>query len=147
LNTFYSNPGQRLYRLLKVYLILAVVGAGSVLVYGFVMWAPGIILSVSAGLVAGFFFILLRASESLYKEPVSTSEAGAEIAKQHGHSEISSLVGDIREEYFRLRERHGSLSAAAWYVFEVTTLIMLSFHQFRFAIAELFRGIFSITRH
>lgn len=152
MSTSHFNPAKRLYKLLKVYSALAALGAVSVLVYGFILWSPGIILSVLAGLIGAFYIILLLRPHKLHITFGSKEKTVTVNQKEPKESVLIPIavklsteerVGDLIETFSHLHKKFGHASAVIWLFLQTLSLIKtLIVHR----IAGVFRGIIRISR-
>jgi hypothetical protein len=126
----------RLYKLFKIYSILALLGALGGLMFGIVVEQPIIIFAVFMLVTVASGIVLLMAqsherpgSHELHKErPPMFPESLLIVSLP---SELAEdMIGDLREEFDRLRSKYGRYSAVTWYTIQSGTIFIkaVAFH-------------------
>lgn len=121
------NSASHLYRILKVYLTLALLGASVVLIYGLFLSKPLLILitflSLSLGAIATMLWFKVRTrsfDETEKKPPILPASLMALLLPTRI---AGPLLGDLKEDFYRLNRKYGRKPAAAWYA--VVSILVL----------------------
>lgn len=121
-----------LYRIFRVYLALAILGAFSVLAYELLISKPlGILLFfISFSFVLAGILLWYQAKTSSLgrtledKKPPQLPESLMWVMLPADQREV--IIGDLNKVFFNLRFKYGALSAAIWYALQSTKLVSRS---------------------
>jgi hypothetical protein len=123
----------RLYKLLKVYSTIAVLGALAGLVVGIVIEKPIVLIGAVMVVSAASTMVLLlaqshrRADQKLIQPPILPESLMIVLLPSEFAEDI---IGDLREEFDHLRSKYGRYSAVTWYTIQSTTISIkaVAFH-------------------
>jgi len=133
MSTLILKSLNHLYKILKVYFTLAVVGALVVIVYGLCFSRPGVVIILIIDLSLGFIAIMLSAQarkaslknvtdEHEHNEPPKLPESLMSFLLPTRLAE--QIIGDLRSDFDRLLMKYGRMSAAAWYAVESMRIVV-----------------------
>jgi hypothetical protein len=119
-----------LYRIFKVYLTIALLGASAVIAYGLLISKPMFILSTFIGLSALLTMILIWfqtktlsfGRNSVDKEPPKLPESVMAVILPVDKREL--IIGDLNEEFSHLERKYGRRSAATWYAIQSMRVVL-----------------------
>jgi len=126
------KSANHIYKLLKVYLTLAIVGALIVIVVELFVAEPIILLGIFFGisLISTASILWVQAhklnfegrTNQKYERPPKLPESLMLIVLPHSLAE--TILGDLRHDFYRLLRRHGRQSAVTWYTIQSLKILV-----------------------
>ena len=133
----------RLYKLLKIYSTIAVLGAVAGIIVGIVVEKPLVLVAVFMVVSAACMLVLLLAQSYGRTDQKLIQERSHELKDNRPPmlpeslmivslpSELADdIIGDLREEFNHLRSKYGRYSAITWYTIQSWTIFIkaVAFH-------------------
>jgi hypothetical protein len=122
------NFSKRLYKLLKVYSTMALLGALAVIVVGIVLAKPMVLIAALMVVIFASTLVLLWAQTDrrpqgaqderppMLPESLMIVSLPGDIADQ--------IIGDLTDEFYHLRSKYGRYSAVIWYTVQSGTIFI-----------------------
>lgn len=130
------KSANHLYKLVKVYSTMALLGALAVIVVEIVLAKPVVLIAVFVLASFASTVVLLlaqsqgrrhmelsqRGSQNLHEPPPKLPESLMAVALP---AELADhVMGDLSEEFYRLRSKYGRYSAVTWYTIQSATIFV-----------------------
>lgn len=134
MNALIIKSANRLYKLFKVYTIMAVIGAlTTILVEIIIAWPLILIATVMVVAFASSLLLLWAQSRGKHSGDLIPERFGDERPPKLPESlmiaslpiEIADqIIGDVTHEFYRLRSKYGRASAITWYTIQSASVFI-----------------------